>query len=310
MRIGIPRALLYHKNQKLWTTFFDELGVDYIVSPETTKEILRVGSNIAIDETCLSGKVFLGHVDYLIDKCDYIFVPRIAVCGSGTVCTRYMAEFDIVKNLYREKNIKILYYNMDNKKSSEQKEFIKMGKFLSKRASDSKAAYTIAKQTQKYYEMFQYERQKNKLDSEKIKLLVVGHSYNVFDSFIGKNLIDIIKNLNAEPIIAEISPKGECISRSYKISEHMPWTYNRELVGAIDLYKDKIDGIILMTTFPCGPDSMVNDIVVRRIKDKPIVLLTIDGQEGTAGLETRIESFIDIINFKRKEMQYADSTKN
>ncbi|MDE7264900.1 MAG: hypothetical protein K2N52_01325 [Clostridia bacterium] len=27
MKIGIPRALLYFKNEKFWTTYFNEIGV-------------------------------------------------------------------------------------------------------------------------------------------------------------------------------------------------------------------------------------------------------------------------------------------
>ena len=44
---------------------------------------------------------------------------------------------------------------------------------------------------------------------------------------------------------------------------------------------------------------MVNEIILRRVKDKPILNLIIDGQEGSAGIETRLESFLDIIQFKR-----------
>lgn len=45
MIVGIPRALLYFKYEKLWTTFFDEIGVEYIISPETDKEILTAGES-------------------------------------------------------------------------------------------------------------------------------------------------------------------------------------------------------------------------------------------------------------------------
>ena len=80
----------------------------------------------------------------------------------------------------------------------------------------------------------------------------------------------------------------------------MPWAYNRHLLGAIELYKDKVDGIVLLTTFPCGTDSMVNEYIVRHYGDKPIITLTVDSQDGTAGMETRLESFADIIKMKRE----------
>ena len=72
------------------------------------------------------------------------------------------------------------------------------------------------------------------------------------------------------------------------------------MLGAFAEYKTDVDGIILMSSFPCGPDSMVNEIIVRREKDIPILNLILDGQDALAGMETRLESFIDIIEFRKK----------
>ncbi len=75
---------------------------------------------------------------------------------------------------------------------------------------------------------------------------------------------------------------------------------NRELLGSISKYHNDVDGIILLTAFPCGPDSMVNEMIIRRIKDRPILNLLLDSQDGNAGIETRLESFIDIIRFRKE----------
>ncbi|MPN06691.1 hypothetical protein SDC9_153947 [bioreactor metagenome] len=53
-----------------------------------------------------------------------------------------------------------------------------------------------------------------------------------------------------------------------------------------------------MSAFPCGPDSMVDEMIIRKFNGIPILNLILDDQDGTAGLETRLESFIDILNFK------------
>ena len=66
------------------------------------------------------------------------------------------------------------------------------------------------------------------------------------------------------------------------------------------MFKDRVDGIVLLTGFPCGPDSIVNDVIKREITDLPILYLLLDGQDGMAGVETRIESFIDILNFRNR----------
>lgn len=80
----------------------------------------------------------------------------------------------------------------------------------------------------------------------------------------------------------------------------MPWLVSRELIGATMMLHDRIDGIVLVSSFPCGPDSMTNDAILRCVQGKPILNLTIDGQTGAAGLETRIESFVDILRYQKK----------
>ena len=58
---------------------------------------------------------------------------------------------------------------------------------------------------------------------------------------------------------------------------------------------------MLVSAFPCGPDSMTNEMLIRRIKGKPVLTLMLDTQSGTAGIETRLESFLDIIRFQKGE---------
>ncbi|MDE8703620.1 hypothetical protein PZH32_11740, partial [Adlercreutzia equolifaciens] len=66
------------------------------------------------------------------------------------------------------------------------------------------------------------------------------------------------------------------------------------------LLQDRIDGIVLISAFPCGPDSMTDDAIMRCIQDTPILNLMIDAQSGTAGVETRVESFVYILRFQQK----------
>lgn len=47
---------------------------------------------------------------------------------------------------------------------------------------------------------------------------------------------------------------------------------------------------------------MSNEMVIRKITNVPILNLVVDGQEGIAGLETRLESFVDIILFKKRRL--------
>jgi predicted nucleotide-binding protein (sugar kinase/HSP70/actin superfamily) len=302
MKIGIPRAFLYYTYRHLWETFFTELGCEIVLSPETNKQILKDGISYAIDESCLSSKIYMGHVYSLIGECDYILIPRIANFGDKEiVCSKFQAIYDVVSNTFKEEKIKILDYNIDvKKKKTEFQAFMQMGKDLKKKKFDVLRAYFMAKQAEKTYDQIELKKQEELLkNKEKLKILLVSHSYNIYDKLIGEPILNYLEELDCIPIIANVLPRAEAKVKAKQASPTLPWTYNKELYGAIELYKDKVDGIILMTSFPCGPDSLVNEVIIRRTKDKPIINLILDGQEGTAGVETRLESFIDIIRIKR-----------
>lgn len=302
MKIGIPRAFLYYRYRSLWEAFFESLGVEVVLSGPTNKAILTKGSMYAIDEACLSSKIYLGHVLSLIDRCDLIFVPRISNFGNKDVlCTKFGALFDVVSNTFRNQNIRLLDYNIDVRQSqSEMSAFFSLGKKLGKKKFQSAYAYVLAKQAEKLQQAEELNRQNRLLEKEGVKLLIVGHSYNVYDALIGKPVLDYLKSMQVIPLIADVVDKKLALEKAQELTYSLPWIYNRELVGAVQEYRDKVDGIILLTTFPCGPDSLVNEILIRRVKDLPILTLLLDGQEGTAGVETRLESFIDIIRFRQE----------
>ena len=63
----------------------------------------------------------------------------------------------------------------------------------------------------------------------------------------------------------------------------------------------KIDGIVTLTAFGCGPDSLMCERIMRKAKrfNKPLLHLTIDEQTGEAGFITRLEAFVDML-FRKK----------
>jgi len=99
--IGLPKGLLYYQYEVLWKAFFDNLQIPYIVSNESNLQILKQGSKKSVDEACLSLKIYLGHIQNIKDKCDYILIPRIfSLEKSEQVCTNFNCLYDLVRNLY------------------------------------------------------------------------------------------------------------------------------------------------------------------------------------------------------------------
>ncbi|MBD3238336.1 MAG: hypothetical protein GF332_01700 [Candidatus Moranbacteria bacterium] len=300
-RIGIPRALLYYKYNVLWHTFFKELGFKIVTSPATNKKILQQGASLAVDESCLPVKIFLGHVDYLKNKADYIFIPRIASFKKNEeLCCKFQGLYDITVNTFPDLNI--LHYNVDvNEFRRESLEFLRMGLTVCKNPIKIFRAYRKGKFKQKHLQKKKIRRQARLLKNKKLKkILIVAHPYILFDGFTGKTILDYLKSQNIAIIDADIAQKKLVKKLSQKISQDLYWTYNKELVGAIDLYKNKVDGIIYVSAFPCGPDSLVVEICQKKIKNIPSINIIIDELQGEAGLITRLESFIDILEYQQK----------
>lgn len=294
VKIGIPKALLFYKYSDLWIAFFEELGCDIVISPNTNREVMESGNKFSIDEACLSLKIYMGHVYYLIDKCDYILVPRI-IClkKHEKLCTNFSALYDLIRNTFDKK---IIHYNIDvAKKEDEFYAFITMGLELGFSYRKIVKAYKTAKENQYLKIDRRITKQKALIaSSSKLKILLAGHPYNLYDDFIGKNIIRLLEENNIDIIYSDLYDQKYLKSEVEKITKRNYWTFNREIIGAISHYQDNVDGIILITTFPCGPDSLSNEMILRNVKI-PVTNIIIDDASGEAGLITRIESFIDIL---------------
>lgn len=295
MKIGLPKALLYHYYYPLWKAFFDELKVDYIESNDTTTKTLILGKEKSIDESCLALKIYLGHIEELKDKCDYILVPRIfSLTKSEQVCTNFNALYDLVRNTF--KDIKILNYNIDVKHHhSEKNAFLKMGKELGFSIIESARAYNKAKVIEKNYYKNEEKKAKEILKNNKTKILLLGHPYILKDNLIGKTITDYLSKNNISIIYSYQIPRDLINFNCNKISTKIHFTMNKEHIAAFNYFKDKVDGTIILTAFPCGPDSLSNEMIIRKRKKHPTLLLTFEDLTNNTAVITRLESFLDML---------------
>ena len=301
IKIGIPRAFLYHRYGVLWKTFFTNLNCKIVLSPETNRDILELGTNNTIDECCLSYKIYLGHVLYLKDKCDYILISRICDYGKkDKVCTRFNGTYDVIKYLVPKKEI--IEYNINHTKYKyEFFEFIKMGLKINKNIFKVIYSYLVAKNRQKYFNINKENEEKHKLNLNNKKVLIVSHFYNIKDNYISKYIIDYLDKKNITLLYSDKLNKSLASSFSEYFSETLYWKYAKEMIGSIYYYRNQIDGIIFISTYPCGQDSLVNNLAILKNSHLPIINLIIDENITDLSLETKLESFIDIIKGANNE---------
>lgn len=297
--IGLPRSLLYHRYRVLWKSFFDRLGIETIESPPSNRAILDRGIRLAVDETCLPLKLLLGHVDALKDQADFVLMPRVVSLVRGeTACVKFLGAYDVVRNLVED--VRLLEYNIDVSTGlTERSEFCRLGHDMADKGLAARWAYARAKRDESRFLAERTRMQEAALEMDGVKVLVVGHGYNLEDELLGMPIVRTLETMGVIPIAAEMHDRNLSRRLSRKLSSDIPWTYNKELLGAVERYRHRVDGIIFLVTFPCGPDSLMTELCVRKIKDKPILVIVLDELQGEAGLRTRIESFVDLIQFKR-----------
>ncbi len=298
--IGIPRALLYYRYRTLWTTFFKELGVETVVSAPTDRAIMETGSALVVDETCLSAKIFYGHVNSLIGRCDYNFIPLISRYGRHrSMCVRFDALYDETRNVFRGTNQKFLTCNVDELKDEKEKDaFVGLGYQMGFSHKQAKRAYKRAKRAEQKKRRQAVNETEQLYRREGTKILIAGHSYLIEDAFIGRTVTDYLKKTGVTAIRADLVDQGDALKRSLELSPTCRWEEGREILGSSAMHKDKVGGMILMGGFAGGRGAMVNELLTRKLQGIPVLNLVLDGQSGTAGVETRLESFVDIIRFK------------
>jgi len=297
MKVGIPKGLLYYKYKPFFTTFFEELGAEIIESPDTNKEILDLGVKLCTDEACLPIKVFHGHVEKIKDKCDLILVPRIMqVEKREFICPKFCGIPEMIENNIKDLPLitkaPIYSYSADK--------FInwayETGKLFTKSYVKIQKAFEDALKEQNNF--------KEGIDHEgfQYKIALIGHTYNIYDNFINMNLVKKLNGFGIGVITHEVVDDSVKHMEIKKLFKRPFWTFAREYYGfASYAVKNKlIDGIIYLSSFACGIDSVIVELLKLEFEDVPFLLLKIDEHTGEAGFDTRVEAFVDMLTRRKR----------
>lgn len=318
-KIGIPRALFYYQYYPLWKVFFEELGAEVILSDNTTKKIMDDGVKLTVDQACLPVKLFHGHILNIKDKVDYLFIPRFtSVSKNEYICPKFGGLPDMVRNTIKDIP-KIIDTEINLRKSDKKvlEAVLEIGKIFTQDVRRIKNAYKKA--LENYYEFRNkvkegtlpcdiLEKKFNvirKNSKHRLNIALIGHVYNIYDKYSSMNVIGKLKNDDIDIITIDMID-DEIINKNVKhLKKQMFWNYGRKAIGAIShlIERGDIDGIICLMAFGCGIDSFVCDLIERKIrKDSkiPFIVLNIDEHSGEAGMNTRLEAFIDMIRWRNK----------
>ncbi len=298
LRVGIPKGLLFCRYHNFYINFFQGLGLEVVLSPDTNKNILNEGVKYSVDEACLPIKIFHGHCAYLKDKCDFIFIPRIMkLYENEYICPKFCGLVEMIENsipgMPQIISEPIYADSLNNLKKWSYKVGLKFTKNILK---INEAFNRALKEQEKYIGGLN--------DKEfKIKVALIGHPYNLYDSYINMNLVEKLNNLGIGVITEEHIGDSYINKEAEKLFKKPFWTFARNSYGfGSYICKNKLaDGIIYASSFACGIDSVVVDLIKHRIEKFPFLELKIDEQTGEAGFVTRLEAFTDMLKRRKVE---------
>lgn len=324
-KVGIPRALLYYQYYPMWRTFFEELGAEVVVSPPTTQKILASGSSRVVADTCLPVKAFCGHVLALADKCDFIFIPAIrSIRRKVYNCSKFLGLPDMTRAVIPE-SPPILEIDIDVNKGKRRlyQAIYKLGRHFSKNLFKIRRAALAAWQTHlKYRELMAsrgltppqaIEGTKTRQSSPtKATIAVIGHPYLIYDEHLNHNLLRRLEQAQYQVLTPEMLTPHQLELGIARLVGRAYWTYEEEVVGAGGHYLGSgVEGIIGVMAFGCGPDSLMMDVIRRqaaREKNSSFMCLVLEEHTAEAGIITRLEAFLDMIERRRRQghaYQYA-----
>lgn len=298
MTIGIPRALIYWKKPIFWESFFENLGLKVLLSPATNKEIVELGLKAADPETCFSTKVYWGHLIWLDGKCDYLFIPRLKASEEKLeYCPKFFGIPDVAKIIVKTK---ILTADFDERKEEFEKTLEKLRAKLAKSPKEIKTAFEAASSAARKADEKARESFLKKIKSEKKKIVIVSHPYNLYDEYVNLRIKENLAKLGAETIFIDEIPSGGVEPRDDG-GIRMPdfhWEFGKEMMDKIGAALNyEIAGAIEISSFQCGCDAVMKEFVESKFKRNkiPFLYLIIDEQTGEAGFQTRLEAFMDTL---------------
>ena len=324
MEIGIPRALSFYNFYPFWYGFFTDLGIKIVLSDKTTKRTMTEGSALVVSETCLPIKVYVGHVLNLLEKgVDKIFAPSIqSIAPKIYNCSKIRGLPDLIRNVVK-KDFTIIDATLDkSEKNQGLYEFLleavkPFGITDIKRIKQaSKNGWKVLNNFQvmtragiPYKTALKYAIQDkviitNQTKSYPINVAIIAHGYNLYDERVSMKIFEKLENLDVKAYTSEqlsIEQMQEGIS---SLDSTLYWANEYEITGAAShfIQENKIDGIIAINAFGCGPDSLMLEKISRfsKLKNKPFLNLSIDEHTGEAGFITRIEAFVDMLYRKKR----------
>ena len=304
--VGIPAALYLCETLPLWKKFFDLLSIKTI-SSENYLQGVKEGKKITGAEFCAPIAALHGHVSYLSQRTNTIFLPNYLEIKQKNKYIKkqycYYSQYTPamvagVKSIEEKAKIYSPVVSSVDKDSYIKLELFKMIADLTDNKISKKEVSAAYDQALKFYQKTKKELKKiyeqENRDPNELKVVFLGRPYTTLVKSMNNNIPEIFAKLKVKTFFQDmLSYKKEDFKSINPLLDAFHWNYAKTILEATEfITKTKNLYPVLITSFKCTPDSFVIEYF-KEILDKhkkPYLILQLDEHDSNVGYETRIEA--------------------
>ncbi|MBL8967939.1 MAG: activase [Spirochaetaceae bacterium] len=306
--VGIPRCFSVHSLYPFYSRLFHELGVRTFLSEEVDRE----GVARAESTYCFPAEIAHGAVEDVWKRgADFIFLPHFRDMPSyeekvhANFCPITQALPYYIEKAFpeipKERFLPVVVsFKFGRKKALEH--FAAMGAALGVGDAEMEAAFDRACAAQDAYFAAAAGLGRRALEESRKAgrpaIALLGRPYNTFTPEANMGIPRKFTTRGHSVLPFDILP-----FEGRTIFSNMYWYYGQQDLKAAALVKEESDlYVAFVSNFSCAPDSFILHYVKWIMGAKPFLVLELDSHSADAGIDTRVEAFLDIIDGYRSKL--------
>lgn len=312
MYLGIPRGFFYYDYIEFIRLFFEGTDCELVIGKENDYPVFEKGMKATVDEACLPIKLFAGQIEELHSRCDRILIARIMKdCNGMFLCPKllglpelYMKSAGSQKLLVSEpmyfnsrSRLKRAMWHISRSLGIDRRDFERNFK----RAYERQLQIALGKTKAHVEAAWEFTPQlpaKGEIVLPNTKeVFLAGHCYNVYDKFSNGHIMRKLDELGVGVITEKSFSQREKAEgmNSVKLIKTPYWESVERILGAVIYARNHVDGIVYLSSFSCGQDSIIIELLREHTEGIPLLVLKLDEHQASAGVDTRLEAFSDML---------------
>ena len=307
-RIGLPAGGHLVEDLPFWRYFFDRLGFPTVTS-SSFKDAVKIGKPLTEAEFCAPMTALQGHVQYLKERCDYIYLPVYLEDRSGDRKVRrqycYYTQYapvlaqmpetaagtkilsPLVRYLYTGFHTRMELYRMLKAIPGGQVAFWELSQ-----AFDAARRFQETRRKQ-LKDQWQAHLKTRPAD---IRVVLLGRPYTLFSPALNSGIPDLFFQQGIDCCYQDmLAVTAEDTRAIDPLLQEIHWRFGARVMAAAQAVATQ-PGVypVLVTSFKCSPDAFIQDYFKKLMAahDKPYLILELDEHASGVGYETRIEAAV------------------